>query len=187
MQFNEDGSRLATGTVLRNDDLKQIQIKIWNTSNSRLLNTILTYLYIDRIIFFKNDGIPMIGVCGYESRAINAIHLLLYQLKPDGSAECIQNGSMDNYHWKICDMSKWLTNTTEGNDLLLTKKKCRYLYLCLKTIENALNQQTLNALKTNFVYSQLLTEYERDIINKTMAERLSQISSLPIVMWWINK
>lgn len=159
VQFNPDGSQLATATVYHHNPEK-IRIKIWDTHSKELLYTIYQKNHITMVKFVP-DGNSTILCIGER------YGLSLYKLQKN-----IPPLYLGNINQGIKTRMNLLECVKKDNDnCWYITKNSRRLGLCELALNNTQREETFSKIMQTSVYKQL-SEYEQTMIKTKIAQKL---------------
>ncbi len=184
IQFNQDGSLMATAThyTTRNNHTKS-RIKIRKPLSEKPLHTITQDAHVYHINFMQGSSNNILAAFAQEHNNAFGRHdriLTLWQL--NDIQEPIKLCSSSPLPWRqdqltefLSDKKKYEGSINDDDDTIvcIIKKRCVTLHLCKQAIENNTHLDTLNDIHATLPY-QRLTEYEQQLINKDIAEQISQ-------------
>lgn len=181
IQFNADGSLMGTVAHYRTSDNRQeSHIKIWDPLVQKLLHTIKQGFSVYHIDFTHGTPHNTLAIFTQENHAHRHKFLTLWAINKQTSPTLLGHTTQlpwagehltDNkllykkdYECFVCPNKKSL--------LHITKRKCHALHLCKQAIENNSNPDTLTNIRCSQTYQQL-TKYEKQMVKKQIAEKIS--------------
>ncbi len=184
IQFNQDGSRIATiSNYTGQDQAETSYIRILNSQTAEQLYKIKQNNYVYHFNFMQ-DAHNMLAIFTLKENSKDSRQdRIMYLWQLNDKNEYIQNGSSLPLPWRCERFAEFLSDTkkyggfideSNGKILHITAKKGIAFHLCTNAIQNHNNMGSLEEINSSNPYKKL-TEYEKQLVAQKIIKRKTQI------------